>query len=78
MAALGAHWTFADIVPTNLDTIRRVASLKGIEATFHLIGEDLSFDAATGDTNSVRIDAAYVTDTLQEAAGSQDLARYVL
>ncbi len=45
MAALGAHWTFADIVPTNLDTIRRVASLKGIEATFHLIGEDLSFDA---------------------------------
>lgn len=43
MAALGAHWTFADIVPTNLDTIRRVAALKGIEATFHLIGEDLSF-----------------------------------
>ncbi len=40
--------------------------------------EDLSFDAATGDTNSVRIDAAYVNDKLQEAAGSQDLARYVL
>ena len=47
MAALGAHWTFADIVPTNLETVRRVASLKRIEATFHLIGEDLSFDALT-------------------------------
>ena len=40
--------------------------------------EDLSFDAATGDTDSVRIDTAYVNDKLQEAAGSQDLARYVL
>ena len=41
MAALGAHWTFADIVPTNLDTIRRVAALKGIDATFHLIVNSL-------------------------------------
>jgi len=45
MAALGAHWTFADIVPNNLATIRRVAALKGIEANFHLIGDDLSFEA---------------------------------
>ena len=45
MAALGAHWTFADIVPNNLATIRRVAALKGIDATFHLIGDDLSFEA---------------------------------
>ncbi len=47
MAALGAHWTFADIVPSNLATIRRVAGLKGIEANFHLIGDDLSFEALT-------------------------------
>lgn len=47
MAELGAHWTFADIVPNNLATIRRVAALKGIEATFHLIGDDLSFEALT-------------------------------
>jgi len=47
MAAFGAHWTFADIVPNNLATIRRVAALKGIEAKFHLIGDDLSFEALT-------------------------------
>ena len=47
MAELGAHWTFADIVPNNLATIRRVAALKGIDATFHLIGDDLSFEALT-------------------------------
>lgn len=40
--------------------------------------EDLSFNAATTQEDTVRIDAAYVNDKLEEAAGSQDLARYVL
>ena len=40
--------------------------------------EDLSFDAAASHGETVRIDAAYVNDKLQEAASSQDLARYVL
>ncbi len=47
MAERGAHWTFADIVPSNLETIRRVTKLKGIDASFHLIRDDLSFDALT-------------------------------
>ena len=29
-ATHGAHWTFADIVPDNLEVIRRIASLKGL------------------------------------------------
>ncbi|MCF8533122.1 MAG: class I SAM-dependent methyltransferase [Reyranella sp.] len=44
-AQQGAQWTFADIVPGNLDVIRRAASLKGIAIQCHLIGEDLSFEA---------------------------------
>ena len=40
--------------------------------------EDLSFEAANPGAESVTIDAAYVNDKLSEAAGSQDLARYVL
>ena len=40
--------------------------------------EDLSFEAANPGADTVRIDAAYVNDKLSEAAGSQDLARYVL
>jgi ATP-dependent HslUV protease ATP-binding subunit HslU len=40
--------------------------------------EDLSFDASASSGDVVRIDAAYVDDKLAEAAGSQDLARYVL
>jgi len=40
--------------------------------------EDLSFEAANPGSETVRIDAAYVNDKLSEAAGSQDLARYVL
>ncbi len=44
MAELGAKWTFADIVPENLANLRRLAALKGVEAGFHQIGEDLSFD----------------------------------
>jgi ATP-dependent HslUV protease ATP-binding subunit HslU len=40
--------------------------------------EDLSFDATASSSRNVRIDAAYVNDKLEEAAGSQDLARYVL
>lgn len=47
MAALGARWTFADIVPGNLETIRRVARLKGIDAAFHVVDEDLSFESLT-------------------------------
>ena len=47
---LGAHWTFADIVPDNLQVIRRVAALKGLtdRASFFLIGDDLSFDTLPG------------------------------
>jgi len=43
----GAHWTFADIVPDNLEVIRRVAGARGFGAqtAFHYIGDDLSFDA---------------------------------
>lgn len=40
--------------------------------------EDLSFDAATGCAENICINASYVDDKLQEAVGSQDLARYVL
>jgi len=40
--------------------------------------EELSFDAAASSNQTVVIDAAYVNDKLAEAAGSQDLARYVL
>jgi len=40
--------------------------------------EDLSFDATASSGELVKIDAAYVNDKLEEAAGSQDLARYVL
>ena len=40
--------------------------------------EDLSFSATSSSEEAVRIDAAYVDDKLQEAAASQDLARYVL
>ena len=40
--------------------------------------EDLSFDAMTASGNTVTIDTTYVNDKLAEAAGSHDLARYVL
>jgi ATP-dependent HslUV protease ATP-binding subunit HslU len=40
--------------------------------------EDLSFDAMTASGNTIIIDTAYVNDKLAEAAGSHDLARYVL
>jgi ATP-dependent HslUV protease ATP-binding subunit HslU len=40
--------------------------------------EDLSFDAAASSGKVVNIDAAYVEQQLAEAAGSSDLARYVL
>ena len=40
--------------------------------------EDLSFDAMAASGNTVTIDTAYVNDKLAEAAGSNDLARYVL
>lgn len=44
-AGHGARWTFADIVPSNLAAIRRVAGLKGLDVATHQIGDDLSFDA---------------------------------
>jgi hypothetical protein len=46
-AAMGARWTFADIAPSNLVLLKRIASLKGLSGRvdFHLIGDDLSFDA---------------------------------
>src|SRR5690606_30147672 len=40
--------------------------------------EDLAFDATSKSGQTVTIDAAYVNDKLEEAAGSEDLARYVL
>jgi len=40
--------------------------------------EDLSFNATASSGAVVTIDAAYVNDKLEEAAGSEDLARYVL
>jgi ATP-dependent HslUV protease ATP-binding subunit HslU len=40
--------------------------------------EDLSFDATANSGVAVIINGAYVDDKLAEAAGSQDLARYVL
>lgn len=44
-ASQGAHWTFADIAADNLEVIERVARLKSLDITTHLIGDDLSFDA---------------------------------
>lgn len=52
-AAQGAHWTFADIVPSNLSVIRRIAALKGIAVECHLIGEDLSFEALRPDYDAI-------------------------
>jgi ATP-dependent HslUV protease ATP-binding subunit HslU len=40
--------------------------------------EDSSFDASASSGKTVVIDAAYVNDKLEEAAGNQDLSRYVL
>jgi ATP-dependent HslUV protease ATP-binding subunit HslU len=40
--------------------------------------EELSYNAASHGAKTVTIDAAYVNDKLEEAANSQDLARYVL
>ncbi|MFY3605419.1 ATP-dependent protease ATPase subunit HslU [Achromobacter xylosoxidans] len=40
--------------------------------------DELSFDATSSTDKTVKIDAAYVNAQLAEAAGSQDLARYVL
>ena len=50
-AEAGALWTFADIVPDNLDVIRRIACLKGLSdrVRFHLIDDDLSFSALPAD-----------------------------
>jgi hypothetical protein len=46
-AAQGARWTFADIAPSNLELLKRVAQLKGVSdrVAFHLIGDDFSFEA---------------------------------
>ncbi|MVW71391.1 MULTISPECIES: ATP-dependent protease ATPase subunit HslU [unclassified Bordetella] len=40
--------------------------------------DELSFDAASAGSKTVKIDAAYVDAQLSETAASQDLARYVL
>jgi ATP-dependent HslUV protease ATP-binding subunit HslU len=73
------------------DGIRRLAELAfAVNETTENIGarrlytvmekllEDLSFEAASPGAQTVVIDAAYVDQKLSEAAGSQDLARYVL
>ena len=46
-ALAGARWTFADIAQPNLNLLKRVAALKGVQnrVAFHLIGDDLSFEA---------------------------------
>ncbi|MBS0546221.1 MAG: class I SAM-dependent methyltransferase [Proteobacteria bacterium] len=51
----GAHWTFCDIVPDNLAVIRRITTLKGLSdrVHFHLIGDDLSFDALPRDFDAI-------------------------
>lgn len=43
-SAHGADWTFADIVPDNITLLRKIARLKGLSPSFHLIGDDLLFD----------------------------------
>jgi len=40
--------------------------------------EDLSFEATASSGQTIVIDAAYVNGKLEETAGSEDLARYVL
>ena len=40
--------------------------------------EELSFDATNRQGQKIRIDTAYVNERLNELAGSEDLARYVL
>ena len=40
--------------------------------------EELSFDATNRQGETIRIDTAYVDERLNELAGSEDLARYVL
>jgi hypothetical protein len=54
-AANGASWTFTDIVPDNLELIRRVARLKqlGGRVAFSLIGDDLSFATLPYDYDAV-------------------------
>ena len=52
-ATEGALWTFADIVPSNLSVIRRLANLRGIAVDCHLIGEDLSFDALVHEYDAI-------------------------
>lgn len=54
-AGHGAHWTFADIVADNLAVIRRIASLKRLDANvcFHLIDDDLSFDDLPRDFDAI-------------------------
>src|SRR5262245_54658776 len=53
-ARLGAHWTFADIVPDNPALIRGVAKLNGLsDVDFHLIGDDLSFAGLPADFDAI-------------------------
>ncbi len=52
-ASQGAHWTFADIASDNLAMIERIAALKGLKVTTHLIGPDLSFDKLDGQFDAV-------------------------
>lgn len=52
-ATQGAHWTFADIVPSNLNVIRRVAALKNVPVECYLIDEDLSFEALPANYDAI-------------------------
>ena len=40
--------------------------------------EEVSFDATNRQGQQIRIDTEYVNERLNELAGSEDLARYVL
>lgn len=67
-AALGADWTFADIVPSNLDLLRRIADLKALAPSFFLIRDNLLFEGlgefdavlAMGSLHHVPIEVARV------------------
>lgn len=85
MATEGVQLEFTD------EGIRRLAELaysvnektenigaRRLHTVMEKLLEDLSFNATSSAQEAVRIDAAYVDDKLQEAAASQDLARYVL
>ncbi len=83
--------TEAVSVDFTVDGIRRIAEIafdvnertenigaRRLYTVMERLLEDLSYDAASHGPKTIAIDAAYVNEKLEEAANSQDLARYVL